>query len=172
MIKFLIICVIALFSLVGCDDTEELSAYEEIETSEQEDLYVVTEAGFTVNNQFFGMSELTSLEIREFYAHIRPDTDREEFRNYRGVSVADILAHFYIDAPDATVIIYSYDGFAASISMDEALQEGQAYIAIWQDGEYFDQREGYWATAPFQLVMAQDIFAQRFARYITEIVIQ
>jgi len=159
MINFFIICVIILITLVGCGGTEEATA-------------PAAEAGFTVDDQFIGMSELTTLGIREFYANIRPGTDREEIRNYRGVAVRDILAHFDIDTPDATIIIHSYDGFVASISMEEALQEGQAYIAIWQDGEYFIQRGGYWAAAPFQLVMAQDIFAQRFARYITELVIQ
>jgi len=131
------------------------------------------ELGFYVNDQFMSMSTLRSLGIREFYAHIRPGTDREEMRYYRGVAMGDVLGYFGIDAASGTsVAVHAYDGFGASISMADALLEGEAYIAIWQDGHYFIERGDIWATAPFQLVMARHIFANFFVRYITEIVVQ
>ena len=133
---------------------------------------VSQEHGFYIDGHFLDMEELRTLQEREFSATIRPGTEREEIRSYRGFALRDILEHVGIDAPEANIIIHSYDGFAAGISMSEALLENQAYIAIWQDGQYFVERDNYWAIAPFQLVMAQDIFAQRFARYIVEIVIE
>jgi len=134
-------------------------------------VYHDAELGFFVNGNFLGMSQLHAMEVAEFTVIIRPGTDREDIRVYRGVAIADILAHFGINS-GSSLIFHSYDGFASGITMAEALDREQAFIAIWQDGQYFSQRGDYWAIAPFQLVMAQDIFAQRFARYITEIEVQ
>ena len=134
-------------------------------------VYHDAEVGLFVNGQFLGKSKLVAMEVVEFTVTIRPGTDREDIRQYRGVALADILAYFNIDE-GTSLIFHSYDGFAAGITMAEALDRQQAFIAIWQDGQYFAHRGDYWGVAPFQLVMAQDIFAQRFARYITEIVVQ
>lgn len=127
--------------------------------------------GFLVNGEFLDKSTLVNMEMVEFTVTIRPGTDREDIRQYRGIALADILAYFGINQ-GSSLLFHSYDGFAASITMTEALDRQQAFIAVWQDGQYFNQRGGYWSVAPFQLIMAQDIFAQRFARYITEIVVQ
>ncbi|MCL2855546.1 MAG: hypothetical protein FWE21_08000 [Defluviitaleaceae bacterium] len=151
--------------------TEPLYSPSSVVVIEPEPTPHDAELGFFVDGNFLGMSQLNTLGIVEFYAHIRPGTDREELRHYRGVAIADILAHFGIDS-GSSLVFHSYDGFAAGITMAEALDREQAFIAIWQDGEYFAQRGDLWQVAPFQLVMAQDIFANRFARYITEIVVQ
>ena len=129
------------------------------------------EVGILVNGQFIGKSWIGTMDIVEFTVTIRPGTDREDIRQYRGVAVADILEYFGINE-GTSLVFHSFDGFASGITMAEALDRQQAFIAIWQDGQYFVQRGDYWSAAPFQLVMAQDIFAQRFARYITEIVVQ
>ena len=98
---------------------------------------------------------------------------RGERRDFHGVPLIYIIRHFNISyTQDMFITFHSYDGFATGIFMREALEENNAFIAYREDGQLFSGRGGLWEAAPFMLVMAQDPFANRFARYITEIIVE
>lgn len=113
------------------------------------------------------IEDLINLETNDIAPSPRGNT-----QYFTGVSLVNILRHLNIDYSNAEVVqFFSIDGFATAIELDEALADGQAYIVFEEDNEALGLRDGNWADAPFMLVMAEDPFPNRWARYIIEIVI-
>ena len=124
--------------------------------------FIITTGGQLTS--ILGMDALESIGFVDFSAY-----PRGVQRNFRGVAVADILAFLGIDPSSGMIVFESIDGFGTGIMVAEALDNTQAFIAVAEDGQPFADRGELWADAPFMLVMAQDAFPNRFARYIVEI---
>jgi len=113
------------------------------------------------------MEDILSLGIVDVYATIR-----EERRDYSGVPIVAVLDFLNIDISNATgnVTFNTRDGHGTTGTIEEVLDPSNGFIAIAQNGELL----GHWehgGRGPFMLVFAHDVFAQRFMRYLTEIVI-
>ena len=98
--------------------------------------------------------------------------------NFTGVRVSEILAFTGFDYSEASSIaFFSYDGFSTGISLSDAMSEG-SFIIFEQDGQSLAENPNVhgnrrlWGYAPFQLVLLDDMFPQRWARYLIEIVLQ
>ena len=98
---------------------------------------------------------------------------RGEDRFFTGVPLAVLLRHLEMDYSQTSSIYFrSVDGFATAITIAEALNENNAFIVFEEDGIALGERGALWEDAPFMLVMAEDRFANRWARYIFEVVLQ
>ncbi|MCL2169299.1 MAG: hypothetical protein FWB74_04660 [Defluviitaleaceae bacterium] len=98
--------------------------------------------------------------------------------NFTGVRVSEILAFTGFDYSGvASIAFFSYDGFSTGISLADAMSEG-SFIIFEQDGLSLAENPNVhgnrrlWGYAPFQLVLLDDMFPQRWARYLIEIVLQ
>ena len=114
------------------------------------------------------MGDILNLGIVDVYATIR-----DERRDYSGVPIVAILNFLNIDISTITgnIIFNTRDGHGTVGTIEEVLDPTNGFIAIAQDGELL----GHWehgGRGPFMLVFAHDVFAQRFMRYLTEIVIE
>jgi len=97
-------------------------------------------------------------------------THRDEERHFRGVPLASIFTRLGVSTSGASMVTFhSEDGFSAAVTMTEALDVSNTFIVI----EHGDGRSlGTIDTdgrGPFMNVISQDPFANRSARYITEI---
>jgi len=149
---------------------------QEITTTVPPIQHIPTASGFTVivgNNEYeVSMSEYIGLNPQPVVAY-----PRNERRDFAGVSLANVLRHVGVDLSQvSSVVVWSADGFGASIDIADIINEEQAFLVFEEVREgqptRLSDRDGYWQQAPFMLVLAQDPFANRFARYVTEIVVQ
>ncbi|MDR2167810.1 MAG: hypothetical protein LBE35_08195 [Clostridiales bacterium] len=86
--------------------------------------------------------------------------ERGNLRNFRGLPLAKILEFSGLDHREAARLHFiSMDGFRTNISMAEI---GNAYIVFEEDGE----------KMPFMLVLPEDPFPNRWARYILEMILE
>ena len=111
------------------------------------------------------MGDFVEIGIEEFYATIRG-----ERRDFAGVSMAAIMEFLNLDASTATgtVVFRAHDGHSTGGTVAEVFDPTNGFIAISEDGTLL----GHWedgGRGPFMVVFAQDVFAQRFLRYLTEI---
>jgi hypothetical protein len=125
---------------------------------------------FTLNfrgiEHMMSMADIENMQAVNFSAY-----PRGVQRNFTGFALVEIFRHFNLDYQSAVLARFaSYDGFATAISMADAL--GHGFIATAEDNQPFAARGDYWANAPFMLVMADDPFPNRWARYITEIEVE
>lgn len=117
---------------------------------------------------YVSLEDLINLSIVEVTS-----SPRGERRCFNGVSLADILAFSKLDLSQATSVMFiSIDGFRTAISLAEAMDYTNAFIVFEEDGIALGERADLFRDAPFMLVMAQDPFPNRWARYIFEIVLQ
>jgi hypothetical protein len=93
--------------------------------------------------------------------------------DYTGISIAAIMDHFSLDTNTVTgmVTFMAHDEHGTTAMPEEVFDPANGFIAVAQNGEPL----GHWeqgGRGPFMLVFAQDIFAQRFIRYLTVIEIE
>jgi len=138
--------------------------------------YIAAAPGFTIvlDTAVYEMSMVMFLDLSPRPVAAYP---RGERRDFTGVPLAVILRHADIAVEHiSSVTLWALDGHGASVSVIDILNEEQAFIVFEEVREnqptLLAARDGYWAQAPFMLVMAQDPFPNRFIRYITEIVVQ
>lgn len=92
---------------------------------------------------------------------------------FTGVYLLDILDFTGFDYTGASSLQFiAFDGFRSSITMTEATTPHNALIVFGEDGASLADRGGAWENAPFMLVLPNDIFPQRWARYIIEIILE
>jgi len=98
--------------------------------------------------------------------------------NFTGVRLTEILEFTELDySSSSSVVFFSYDGFSTAISIADAQADG-TFIIFEQDGLSLaenpdvDGNSRLWEEAPFRLVLLDDMFPQRWARYVIEIVLQ
>jgi len=92
---------------------------------------------------------------------------------FTGVYLLDILGFTGLDYASASSLQFvSFDGFRSSITIAEATTPGNALIVFGEDGASLADRGGAWENAPFMLVLPNDMFPQRWARYIIEIILE
>lgn len=114
------------------------------------------------------MADILEIGLVETYAMIRG-----ERRDYTGVPIASVIEFLGLDVSGVTAqIVYATrDGHGTASTPQETFDPTNGFIAIAESGVPF----GHWeqgGRGPFMLVFAQDIFAQRFMRYLTEITIE
>lgn len=119
------------------------------------------------------LNDMINMELVTFESNHR----RAE-GNFTGVRLTEILEFTELDYSSvASVVFFSYDGFSTSISLADAQADG-TFIIFEQDGLSLaenpdvDGNSRLWGEAPFRLVLLDDIFPQRWARYLIEIVLQ
>jgi len=114
------------------------------------------------------IEDLMILNPQELSASPRGNT-----RNFTGVPIVDILRHTGLDyTQGASLTFSSIDGFMSGISMEEALNPSHAFVVFLEDGEPLESEGGSFARAPFMVVLVDDPFPNRWARYLFEVVIQ
>ena len=112
-------------------------------------------------------AEIESLGIVEFYATIRG-----ERRDYTGVPIAAIMEFLGVDYAAATGLVTfgTMDGHGTAGTADETFDRENGFIALSEAGEPL----GHWehgGRGPFMLVYANDVFPQRFMRYLITITV-
>jgi len=97
-------------------------------------------------------------------------THRDETRNFRGVPLASVFTRLGVSTTGASLVTFhSEDGFSASVTIAEALDSSNTFIVIEHgDGSFLGTIDTD-GRGPFMNVVSQDQFANRSARYITEI---
>jgi len=112
---------------------------------------------------------VTMADILALSPHAVIASPRGQTRHYTGVSLAAIFERIGVNHVGATTAVFaSEDGFSASLTIAEALDAGNTFIVIEQDNQPLGTIETG-GRGPFMSVVAQDPFANRFVRYLTEI---
>lgn len=91
---------------------------------------------------------------------------------YTGVLLRDLLemAGADIEAIDM-VVVNGADGYVSGITGKELRNTDSVYLCYYKNGSVLgDKASG--GSGPFQLIVSDDIFAQRWVRFVSEIVVE
>lgn len=101
----------------------------------------------------------------------RPVTQqhRDEVRHFTGVPLGSVFTRVGVNSGGMRNVTFnSEDGFSAVITLAEALDTSNTFIVITQDGRPLGTTDTG-GTGPFMNVVSNDAFANRGARYLTNI---
>lgn len=113
----------------------------------------------------------TMADIIALNPQVVTQTHRDEVRNFAGVPLSSVLSRLGVrTAGMSNVTFNSEDGFSAVITLSEALDSSNTFIVIRQDGRPLGTIDTG-GRGPFMNVVSNDAFANRSARYLTNITI-
>ena len=112
-------------------------------------------------------SDILSMSPKTVSANYRGD-----IRNFTGIPIAVIPDFLSIDTTNAnTVILTSLDGFTTILTIDEVMDVDNAFIVFEEDGAGIGTKEDG-GLGPYLVVIAMDLFPNRWTKYLMEITIQ
>ncbi|HHU29205.1 MAG TPA: molybdopterin-dependent oxidoreductase [Firmicutes bacterium] len=117
-------------------------------------------------------TEIQELEEVEFPAALRSSGKPPVDTSYTGVELKDILEKKGIETTGKTqVITKAIDGYSVALSMEEVLANDNVYVVYKRDGKDLGTKEEG-GSGPYQIVIRQDEFGQRWNKFLMEIEIK
>ena len=112
---------------------------------------------------------ILELEEHRFTATLRSSDGTSRDHTYTGVLMKDLLEHYGLPLEGAEqVVTTAADGYAIALAMEEVLQDDNVYIVYEIDGDPMAPREDG-GSGPYQLVIREDPFGQRWNKHLMEI---
>ncbi len=117
------------------------------------------------------LDEISELGEEEFTADLKSSGKAAETHIYTGVPVKNIFKEKDLEVQkDKQIIVRSVDGYVVALESDEVLEEDNVYLAYKVDGEFLKAREEG-GSGPYQLIIREDQFSQRWCKHVVEIVL-
>ncbi len=170
MNKTLAVVVLALVLVVG------VFAYlnwaeggDRLQSQREATLFIVSGGERTHTVDF---SDIEDLEQREFTATLRSSGSSPRDLTYTGVQLRHLLEHLDLDMGGIDQIVTrAADGYTVALGADEVSREDNVYIVYMIDGEPLAPKEAG-GSGPYQLVIREDEFGQRWNKFLMEIELQ
>ncbi len=115
------------------------------------------------------LEDIEKLNPIEFIESLKSSGQKAEVNKYKGVLLRDILAARGESLEGKSqVTIRSIDGYAVALSAEEVGEEDNVYIVYEANGEPLASKdEG--GSGPYQIVIRNDPFGQRWAKFVVEV---
>ncbi|MBA5942116.1 MAG: molybdopterin-dependent oxidoreductase [Methanophagales archaeon] len=155
-----IIGITAYLNLEGLAEKQELA---------EEARFMVT-FGDGERNITFEMADIRELGEIEFTAILRGGGRPGREYTFTGVPLRNLLAEIDdVNLADVDMfVVRSVDGFTVAFTYAEIMAEDNVYIVYKRNGEPLGIRAER-GTGPYRIVVRQDPFAMRWARYAVEL---
>lgn len=120
----------------------------------------------------FSMEELKELPLIEFNAIQDTSDSGPKKQQFKGIPLKDIVAAVSQGDIKATkVIVKGTDGYTVAMTVKEALMEDNTYLCIEKNGKPMGRKsEG--GCGPYQLIIRQDMFSQRWCKFVYEVIVE
>lgn len=114
-------------------------------------------------------AELKTLPAVEVEKEIVSSSFANDEGLFRGVALRTLLADAGVDVDALTqVVVRSEDGFVAAYPADEVAESDNIFLAYSKNGEPLGDR-GSGGSGPLRIVVTEDEFGNRCAKYVSEI---
>jgi hypothetical protein len=164
-----IVCLAVLAAAVGILLYLSRDTISDGRTAQEEKSITFTENGEEVSVLYW--EDITALESETFEAVLRSSSARPRTVTYEGVEIHTLMAAAGIDISGKSLEFIGADAYAASVTVDEATEEGEIYVVYSADGQQLGSREEG-GDGPYQLVIVNDHFSQRWCKYLSEVVVK
>ncbi len=167
--KKIYIIVLILAVAVGITAWLNRGDLEEKKRSQEDAILLLADADEEIEIKF---EDILELPQNEFDAVLRSSGKAPVDTSFKGVELHSIMSANGIDLTTVTqVVTISVDGYTVALSGDEVRALDNVYIVFERDGEDLGTREAG-GSGPYQLVIRQDEFGQRWNKYLMRIEVQ
>lgn len=114
-------------------------------------------------------AELKTLPVVEVEKEIVSSSFANDEGVFRGVALRALLADAGVDVAALTqVVVRAEDGFVSAYPADEVAADDGIFLAYAKNGEPLGDRESG-GSGPLRIVVTEDEFGNRCAKYVSEI---
>lgn len=167
MNKKIIIIVLFLIVGVGILSYLNLADSEDRLKNQKESVIFLQQNGESLTEVSF--ENIQNLEQHEFEEVLRSSDSPDREVVYKGVLLQDLLIENDISLAELEqVISKAVDGYTVALSQDEVKDEDNVYLVYKQDGEPLTPLEEG-GSGPYQLVIREDDFGQRWNQGVMEL---
>lgn len=115
------------------------------------------------------MGDILALDAQQFTVTVRSSSAADRDVVYTGVPLKVILAEIGVPLEMSSVItISAIDGYAVALSGEDVLLDDNVYLVYKSDNEWLGTK-AQGGSGPYQTVIRQDTFAQRWCKFATQI---
>jgi hypothetical protein len=108
----------------------------------------------------------------EFHAVVRSSGNKPVETEYTGIELSKIFSSLNINTSDMHQVTFNaIDGYKVVLDIDEIYEPNNVYLVFKRDGKYL-KTKSQGGSGPFQIVIRQDPFSQRWCKHVSEIIIE
>lgn len=154
---------VAVFAYLNAGD---LDKKKELEMNAE---FVLIHGG---NEHLVAMEDILALGPVDFTAVMRTSTIGPTSVTFTGVELSMLLEEYEIPLQrGSTIEVKALDGYSSALRGEEVLEKENVYITIAMNGETLKPKsEG--GLGPYYLVMRNTEFAQRWVKFMEEIIVR
>lgn len=120
----------------------------------------------------YGNDYITELGEMEFNAVLDTSDTDPKTHIYAGIPLINLIEDSGINIEDKDqIIVRAVDGYTVALNTKEAEVDDNVYIVYKVDGKLMKTRENG-GSGPYQLIIKNDQFSQRWVKYLVEIEIR
>ena len=126
---------------------------------------------FTENGEVISVlywEQLKELEYETFDAVIKSSGQRPKNVVYTGIEIHTLLDAAGTDYNGKTLHFIGADAYLAAVQPEEMESVGSIFVVYAMDGQTMKDRESG-GDGPYQLVLIDDDFSQRWCKYLAEV---
>ena len=118
------------------------------------------------------MEDILALGPVDFTTVMRTSTTGPTSVTFTGVELSTLLQEYEIPLHSgSTIEVKALDGYSSALRGEEVLEEENVYITIAMNGETLKPK-GEGGLGPYYLVMRNTEFAQRWVKFMEEIIVR
>lgn len=104
-----------------------------------------------------------------FHANLKRSGKEPEEQEYKGVLLKKVFDSKSISLEGKKqLVIRSIDGYTVALTVEEVLEENNVYIVYERNGSPLGTKEDG-GSGPYQIIIRNDPFSQRWAKFVVEI---
>ncbi len=121
------------------------------------------------NSVTFSMQQVQELPAEEFAVVQRSSDAPDSDQVFKGVPLKALLAAQGVSLDESSLVtVKAADGYAVALTGGEVLQDENVYLVYQRGGDSLGTKASG-GTGPFQVVIRQDTYAQRWCKFVSEI---
>ena len=161
IIVAILVVVVGVFAYLNAGD-----AGDRLASQREAEIYIAVDGERVATVEF---DTIEALGQHTFTETLRSSSAADRDHEYTGVMMRDLFEHLDLNLEGADqVITRAVDGYTVALTVEEVLEDGNVYIVYEVNGEPLAPKEEG-GTGPYQVVIRQDQFAQRWNKFLMEL---
>ncbi|ACB83931.1 molybdopterin-dependent oxidoreductase [Natranaerobius thermophilus] len=156
-----LIVIVVVFAYLNAAESED-----RLQSQREAEIYLKSDGEDIATVEF---EDILELDEHEFEETLRSSDSPDRDNMYTGILMKDLIEEYDISLSDSEqVVTRAADGYTVALTPDEVLDEENVYIVYKVNGEPLSPKEEG-GSGPYQVIIRQDEFGQRWNKFLMEI---
>ncbi|MGI6727036.1 MAG: molybdopterin-dependent oxidoreductase [Anaerovoracaceae bacterium] len=166
-IIIIVIALLAIVTAIGATYNRQF-AKEKMELLKAAEVTILEDGTEAVR---LSMEDMKNLSEEDFTANLKSSAMRSpEEHTYTGIALSELIKKAGVSLEGKShAVVRSVDGYTVLLKIDEIKEADNIYLTYKDNGDYLGSYEDKDGKGPYMIVIRNDSFSQRWAKYVCEI---